>query len=139
MSESGDESRDRYLDARDDAHLRYLALAHYALAALSSVCALLPGGSCCLGLVLMTGVSREPDAVEGGAVLAASSVLALGFLLACCALLVLQGYLLARRRAYPACVALAVLTCLNSPFGTVLGVLTLLVLMREPVKASFGR
>jgi hypothetical protein len=139
MSEHGDERRDEYLDARDDAHLRYLALAHYALAALSSVCALIPGGFCCLGLVLMTGVAREPDAVEGGAVVAASSFFALGFLVAYCALLVLQAYLLSRRRAYPACVALAVLTCLNSPFGTVLGVLTLLVLMREPVKAGFGR
>ena len=133
------EIRDEPLDARDDAHLRYLTIAHYALAALTSVCALLPGGSCCLGLVLMTGVTREPDAAEGGVVLAVTSVFALAFLVAYCALLVLQGYLLARRQAYAACIALAVLTCLNSPFGTVLGVLTLLVLMREPVKASFGR
>lgn len=53
--------------------------------------------------------------------------------------LFVAGYLLARRRGYFFCLVMAGIACTFSPFGTVLGVFTLLVLLRSSVKQLFGR
>jgi hypothetical protein len=49
------------------------------------------------------------------------------------------GRALARRRLYSFCLAMAGVSCVFAPLGTVLGVFTLIVLMRPSVKALFGR
>jgi hypothetical protein len=68
-------------------------------------------------------------------------VLGLGL---CCALLALAtalvcaGNFLRQRRHWLYCLVVAALSCAWFPFGTVLGVLTILVLARPEVKARFG-
>ena len=52
--------------------------------------------------------------------------------------LVLAGRFLARRKRYMFCLVMAALACMFMPFGTVLGVFTIIVLVREPVKDLFG-
>ena len=49
----------------------------------------------------------------------------------------LAGRNLARRRRYTFCLVMAAIMCLFMPFGTVLGVFTLVVLMRPSVKPLF--
>lgn len=51
---------------------------------------------------------------------------------------ILCGWYLRRRIKYVFCVAVAVVTCLSFPVGTLLGASSLLVLMRPGVKASFS-
>jgi hypothetical protein len=51
----------------------------------------------------------------------------------------LAGRAIRRRENYTFCVIVAALSCMLMPFGTVLGVLTIVVLMRPSVKEMFGR
>ena len=61
-------------------------------------------------------------------------VLGLGF----ATLIAFAGRSLAERRRYTYCLVVAAMLCLFVPFGTVLGVLTIVVLVQAPVKALFG-
>ncbi len=53
-------------------------------------------------------------------------------------LVVLAGRFIARRRHWTYCIVVAAVSCAFFPFGTVLGVFTILVLSREEVKAHFA-
>ena len=49
----------------------------------------------------------------------------------------LAGRFLSQQRHYTFCLVIAALLCMNTPFGTVLGVFTIVVLMRPSVKLLF--
>ena len=59
-----------------------------------------------------------------------------GWTLAAC--IVTAGRFLAHRRHYLFCLVMAGIECVLMPFGTVLGVFTILVLVRESVKEVFS-
>jgi hypothetical protein len=65
-------------------------------------------------------------------------VVAIGFAVAVGALQIWTGRNLARKQRYTYCLVMAVITCLSFPFGTALGVFTIVVLMRPAVKQMFG-
>ena len=134
--------------ARDEQHLRTLAVFYYVLAGLG----LLFG---CLGLVYVGGgtllaflpedtFASDPDAPPAAAVHAAGwIVIVIGALatvlqLTGSLLLVLTGRFIAARRHRMFCLIVAGLTCLHVPLGTALGVCTFIVLSRERVIALFG-
>jgi hypothetical protein len=48
------------------------------------------------------------------------------------------GRFLARRKHYMFCLVMGGVECIFMPFGTVLGVFTIITLTREPVKQLFG-
>jgi hypothetical protein len=52
--------------------------------------------------------------------------------------LITSGRFLSLRKHYMFCLVMAALACMCSPFGTVLGVFTIVVLLREPVKQLFA-
>ena len=64
------------------------------------------------------------------------AVIATGWALAACILA--AGRMLARRRRYLFCLAMAGIECILMPFGTVLGVFTIIVLMRDSVREAFA-
>jgi hypothetical protein len=51
----------------------------------------------------------------------------------------LAGRFLARRKHYTFCLVMAAIACLFMPFGTVLGIFTLIVLLRPSVKPLFDQ
>lgn len=53
------------------------------------------------------------------------------------ACILISGHRLSRRKNYWFCFVLACIECVFFPFGTVLGVFTIVVLSRESVKALF--
>ena len=53
--------------------------------------------------------------------------------------LALAGLFLARRQRYVYCLVMAALACMLMPFGTILGVFTIIVLMRESVREMFDQ
>jgi hypothetical protein len=53
-------------------------------------------------------------------------------------LALITGGFIARREHYTFCFVMACAQCLSVPFGTVLGVFTILVLNRQSVKESFA-
>jgi hypothetical protein len=54
------------------------------------------------------------------------------------ALIIFAGRSLARRKNYLFCMIVAGISCLFMPFGTVLGIFTMLVLQRPSVKEMFN-
>src|SRR5262245_21790256 len=54
-------------------------------------------------------------------------------------LVALAGKRLAQRTHYTYCLVIAAISCMFMPMGTVLGVFTLIVLLRPSVKVLFGQ
>jgi hypothetical protein len=53
--------------------------------------------------------------------------------------MVIAGLRLRQRRAYIYCIIMAALSCASVPFGTCLGVFTIIVLVRPSVKQLFEK
>jgi hypothetical protein len=128
---------------RDEEHLQLLSIFHYVVAGLAGLFACFPIIHLVLGLVFIfashhvTGNGEPPPAIIGWIfVILAVTFITLGWILA--ALILTTGRFLARRKHYQFCLVMAGIECLFMPFGTVLGVFTILVLVRESVKPLFG-
>jgi hypothetical protein len=68
--------------------------------------------------------------------LVAGLVILCGWTLAVC--MIISGRYLTHRRRYKFCFVIACISCLVMPYGTVLGVFTIIVLIRPTVKELFG-
>ena len=126
---------------RDDEHLRLLEIFHYVVAGLAGLFSLFPVIHLVLGLVILSGKMDEPGGTPAPAALGwvfvafASCAILLGLTFATC--LAVAGRCLRARRRYTFCLVMAGLSCMFMPIGTVLGVFTILVLLREGVRARF--
>lgn len=126
--------------AQDDEHLRLLSILHYVVAAITGLFASFPLIHLAIGLLTLFAPDKlggeAPPAFVGWIFVAIGAALvALGWALAGCMIAV--GRSLARRRRYMFCLVVAAIECLVMPFGTVLGVFTIVVLMRDSVKEAF--
>lgn len=121
-------------------HLRLLSIFHYILAVLVGLMSLLPIFQLAImGLVLSeSGVEGEPAAQLALSVMAVFLVAMILAGLAFAVCLGLAGRYLASRTHYTFCLVMAALSCLMVPVGTVLGIFTILVLLRPTVKERFG-
>lgn len=125
----------------DAEHLDLLGIFHYVVAGITALFALFPVIHLVIGLGLLTGRlddAQSPDEARlvGGLFVAIAIVLiALG--LACAALFAYAGRCLRQRRRHLLCMVAAGIACLFMPFGTVLGVFTLVVLSRPGVRDLF--
>ncbi|MGD2116210.1 MAG: hypothetical protein PVG07_14240 [Acidobacteriota bacterium] len=129
------------MNAQDLQHLRLLSIFHYVVAGLAALFALLPVFHLVIGVMIATQAAADtPDERLGAmigwlfAVFAACMILA-G--LAYALMLALAGRFLAQQRRYTFCMVMAAVSCIFVPIGTVLGVFTLLVLLRPAVQAEF--
>jgi hypothetical protein len=133
---------------QDQEHLRLLSIFHYVVGGLTALFACFPVIHLTVGLVMLFapgsfengqhGSPNDPSALRfmglfftifaGGFILA-------GWSFATCVFL--AGRFLSRRRHYTFCLVMAGLLCMNMPFGTVLGVFTIIVLIRPSVKLLF--
>ena len=83
------------------------------------------------------GNGNPPPAFFGWFLIAfAACAILCGMALALC--VAIAGRRLARNRNYAYCLVVAGVECIFMPFGTVLGVFTIVVLMRPTVKQLFG-
>jgi hypothetical protein len=124
---------------QDQEHLKLLSIFHFVLAGLCGMLTLIPLAQLLLGLGLATGsLDKEPVAQVMGCffVAIAGTGLLLGVGLAVC--LVLAGRAMLERKHYTFCLVMACISCMFMPFGTALGVFSLLVLLRPSVKTLFG-
>lgn len=128
---------------QDQEHLRLLSIFHYVVAGLSALFACIPLIHLTLGLLFIFGSDKmagpgqtPPPAFLGWFfVILASCFILAGWTFAACVLY--AGRCLAKRRRLLFCQVIAGIECAFMPFGTVLGVFTLLVLTRESVKPLF--
>ncbi len=129
---------------RDDAeHVRLLSIFHYVVAGLAGLFACFPLLHLGFGVLMLTGAFPEKDPgpqhmlTVMGIFFVVFSTVAILLGLAFSILLALSGFYLNKRIHYTFCLVMAGIACIFMPFGTVLGVLTIIVLMRPPVKAAF--
>jgi hypothetical protein len=128
---------------QDEDHLRLLAIFHYVVGGLAGLFALFPIFHLIFGLFFI--LAPEKFAGKGGPppafigwmfVIFAAVFITLGWVFA--GLVLATGRFLAKRRHYMFCLVMGGVECIFMPFGTVLGVFTIVLLMREPVKQLFA-
>ncbi len=124
----------------DREHLQLLAVFHFVLAGFTALAACLPLIHLGVGLFMLLKPeafdrSPPPPFLAWFFILFAGAFILAGWFLAL--LLVLGGLSLLRRRHLLLCQIVAALACLMMPWGTVLGVFTLVVLSRPSVKQLF--
>jgi len=126
----------------DSEHLKLLSIFHYVLSGIMAVVACIPIIHLVLGLVLifapqkMGQPNQQPPAFIGWfLVMLAGCFILLGWTVA--VLILTAGRFIAVRRHHTFCFVMACVECMFMPIGTVLGVFTLLVLMRQSVKDLF--
>jgi hypothetical protein len=130
---------------RDTEHLRLLAIFHYVAAGLTAFFSFFPLLYATIGGIFVF-VSRHgtpkpgeelPPEFVGWIFVGLGLVLfLLGIAMAICILI--AGRCLSARKGYTFALVVACIECLFIPFGTVLGVFTIVVLSRESVKELFS-
>lgn len=125
-----------------DEHLRLISIFHYVVAALAALFACFPLIHLVIGIAMLSGGFANGSGgddlkwIGGFFVAFASAWILMGLTFAICVLL--AGRNLAKRTRYTFCLVMAGLECVFVPFGTVLGVFSLIVLTKDEVKARFG-
>jgi hypothetical protein len=130
-------------NAVNDEHLRLLGIFHYVNAGITALCTsafLLYIGMGAL-MVLSPGAFASSGSSSGsmGYIFMIVGALALLIGYGYSALNVLAGQFLKRRVRHKFCLAIAGMNCLNMPIGLILGILTIVVLNKEKVKAKFRK
>lgn len=129
---------------KDLEHLRLLSIFHYVVGGLIALFACFPIIHLVIGLTFLTtdfpqkpGEPEFPAKIFGLIFTIIPLIIILGgWILA--VLTVIAGRKLSKQQSYIFCLAVAGVLCIFMPFGTVLGVFTILVLMRDSVKALFN-
>jgi len=124
-------------------HLKYLSIGYYVFAGLTALFSLFPLIYVAVGIMVATGTldgekGPGPPQLVGVFIAGAGFIAILLILsLAVCNFVVARG--LKNQARYTFCFVIAAVNLLIfAPLGTILGVLTIIVLIREPVKELFN-
>ena len=128
---------------RDVERLRPLAIFHYLIGALFGLVSCIPIIHVVVGVICLVSPETLPDKpsgmppdVIGWMFIVMGIVMVLfGWSLTVC--LIYAGRFLARRKCYFFCATIAALSCFIFPFGTILGIFTMITLLRPGVKQVF--
>ena len=127
---------------QDEEHLKLLAIFHYVVAGMVALLACFPIIHLIAGIFILS----APEKMAGNQlppiwfglffVVLASVMILGGWIMA--ATILYAGRCLVRRKKYTFCMVIAGVSCLFMPFGTILGVFTIIVLLRPTVKELFA-
>jgi len=121
---------------QDEQYLKLLSIFHYVVGGLAALFACMPIIHLSIGIAMLVGAIDDAPAFIGLMfVVMAVLFIAFGWTLAVC--LIVAGRCLAKRKRYIFCLVIAAISCMFMPFGTVLGIFTIIVLMRPSVKELF--
>jgi hypothetical protein len=130
---------------QDIEHLRLLSIFHYIVAGLAALFSFFPLLYTTIGAIFIfaarhgtpkPGEELPPEFLGWIFVVLGALLFLLGIAMAICILI--AGRCLSRRRCYSFALVMACIECLFIPFGTILGVFTIIALSRESVKAVFS-
>jgi len=128
------------MSARDERQLHWLVIFHYivaAMEALSAVILIVPLARGYGVVTAETSALSEASWSYGWSLIGFSTI-AIVFAAAMAFLTARAGRRISERRAHSFCTVVAALNCIYFPFGTLLGVFSLIVLKRPAVREAFG-
>jgi hypothetical protein len=129
---------------QDNEHLRLLAIFHYVVAGLAALFSFFPLLYTTVGAIFIfaarhgtpkPGEELPPEFLGWVFVVLGLLLFLLGVAMAICILI--AGRCLSRHKHYTFVMVMACIECLFIPFGTILGVFTIIALSRDSVKAFF--
>ncbi len=133
--------------SQDEQYLKILSIFHFVVAGISALFACFPILHFIAGIVMLVagfgmGIGGEafPESIIPGFMglfftLIAGSMILFGLVLAVCK--ALAGWFLGRKSHYMYCLVMAGVECIFMPFGTVLGIFTIITLLKPSVKELF--
>lgn len=122
--------------------LRILSICWYVVAGLVYVCGSVPLIHVALGGALATGAlsgGPNPPPAWIGFLFMAIGIIAITITYSLATAMVFAGRFLQARKNWTFILVVSAISCLQMPFGTIMGVLTIITLMDESVKVEFGR
>lgn len=127
---------------QDEHYLDIAGLFFYVVAGIMSFIALFPAIHIVIGILALTGVMDDTQTGEKlpvffGVIFVAmgATVMLVGQTMALC--VAIAGRRIRQRRSHTFCLVIAGIVCMCIPVGTILGVLTIMLLVRPPVKELF--
>ncbi len=127
----------------DEQQIRLLSIFHYILGGLTALCSCFPFIHIAVGIAVLSGAldgdgsGEQVPQVFGWMFILMPAVFVLcGWTLSVC--MIIAGRKLSRFRNWLFCIVIAGVECIFMPFGTILGVFTIVVLMRDSVKDLFS-
>ena len=129
---------------QDKEHLHLLAIFHYVVAGLGALCSFFPLLYTTVGAIFIfaarhgtakPGEELPPEFLGWIFAVVGALLFVIGIVMAICILI--AGRSLALRKRYTFALVIACIECLFVPFGTILGVFTIVALSRGSVKALF--
>jgi len=125
---------------QDEEHLRLLSIFHYIVGGLAALAFCFPLIHLAVGIAMVCGAfdgTNGPPRMLGWVFIVVPAMIILfGWVLAAC--IITAGRKLARREGRTFCLIIAGIECVFMPFGTVLGVFTIVVLTRDSVRDLFS-
>jgi hypothetical protein len=130
---------------QDKEHLRLLAIFHYVVAGLAALFSFFPLLYTTVGTIFIfaarhgtpkPGEELPPEFLGWIFVVLGLLLFLLGIAMAICILI--AGRSLSRHKHYTFALVMACIECLFIPFGTILGVFTIVVLSRQSVRGLFS-
>lgn len=123
-------------------YLKLLSVFHYVVGGIAALFACIPAVHLILGISLIvasrsagSGNDVPPEFIGWVFALFGGAFIILGWTFAAC--VITAGRSLARRTRYTFCLVMGCVECIFMPFGTVLGVFTIIVLSKPDVKEVF--
>ena len=140
LREVREEFRRTQQQEEDLKQLELLATFHYVLGGVVALISCIPLIHITIGLCIFIGalIAGSPLALLVlPFILGGTFLVVLGWSLATC--LFLAGRHLNRRTCYRFCFVVACAECISVPFGTILGIFTIIALSKDSVKAAFNQ
>jgi hypothetical protein len=124
---------------QDEKYLNLLSIFHFVFAGLKALFSLVFLIHIIIGILMLSGVIDEnnppPKFIGLLLILMGSTFIIFSWILA--GLMTALGMQLRRRASRTFCFVVAGIECISMPFGTILGVLTIVLLMKDSVKQLF--
>ena len=129
------------MNSEDEQHLKLLSIFHYVVGGMTALIACFPLIHFVVGIAIVSGNFGGPEMPSEGAfvgwffIILAGTMITLGWGTALC--MIITARKLKTRTGHTFCLVIAAIECLCFPFGTILGIFTIIVLTKESVKAQF--
>ena len=124
---------------QDEEHLNMLAIFHYIVGGMTALLSCIPFIHVGIGVAMVCGgfdgKNPPPPAIGWIFIILGSIFILVGWTLSTA--IIIAGRKLKQRKSRMYCLVVAGIECMIMPFGTILGVFTLVVLMKEPVREIF--